>query len=127
MRYYLLVPLVVLLNGCAYIEANSRMQRLDELLWGYARAMTWSDLATAASATRPALTNADAFQDIKITAYEPASLKLEDKGKTARRLVQIRYVHTTRMVEHKLTVEEQWKYSDDSKLWVLESGFPQFR
>lgn len=131
MRHRSLVLFVVLLSGCAYIETNSRMQQFDDLQRGYARAMTWSNLDAAYSATRAAEKKAQAdgtaFQDIKITSYEVASQKVEESGKTIRRIAQIRYVHTERMIERKLTVEEEWKYSEDSKRWILESGFPQFR
>lgn len=131
MYHRLPVLFVVLLSGCAYLETNSRLQQLDDLQRGYARAITWSDLVSAYSATRAAQHSlrpeASAWQDIKVTAYEPASQKAGDDGKTIRRVVQIRYVHTTQMVEHKLTVEEEWKYSEDVKRWVLESGFPQFK
>lgn len=131
MRHRSLVLFAVLLSGCAYIETNSRMQQFDDLLRGYARAMTWSNLDAAYSATRAAEKRAQAdgtaFQDIKITSYEVASQKVEESGKTIRRIAQIRYVHTERMIERKLTVEEEWKYSEDSKRWILESGFPQFR
>lgn len=122
---------VTLLSGCAYLETNSRLQQLDDLQRGYARAITWSDLVSAYSATRTAQDSppqeAALWQDIKVTAYEPASQRAEDNGKTMRRIAQIRYVRTTQMVERKLTVEEEWKYSEDVKRWVLETGFPQFK
>lgn len=131
MRSRSLLLFVLLLNSCTYLETNSRLQQLDNLQRGYARAMTWSNLASAYSATRTAqaLFPAEAgdWQNIKVTAYEPASQKAGDDGKTIRRIVHIRYVHTTQMVERKLTVEEEWKYSEDVKGWVLESGFPQFK
>lgn len=131
MRPRSLVLFALLLSSCAYLETNSRLQQLEDLQRGYARAITWSDLLSAYSATREARTSpskeTNEWQDIKVTAYEPAGQKAENDGKTIRRLVQIRYVHTTRMVERKLTVEEEWKYSDDDKRWILESGFPQFR
>lgn len=132
MQARLLTTLFALLvSSCTYLETNSRLQQLDDLQRGYARAITWSNLLSAYSATRTAQTSpppdASEWQNIKVTAYEPVNQKLENDGKTIRRVVQIRYVHTTHMVEHKLTMEEEWKYSEDTKRWVLESGFPQFR
>lgn len=131
MRYRLFLLCTVLVSGCAYLETNSRMQQFDDLQRGYARAMTWSELDAAYSVTRAAQKRAQAdgstFKDIKVTSYEVASQKVEESGKTIRRIAQIRYAHIERMVEHKLTVEEEWRYSEDHKRWVLESGFPQFR
>lgn len=131
MRRHSLMLFVTLLSGCAYLETNSRLQQLDDLQRGYARAIAWSDLVSAYSATHSAQNSppmeAEMWQDIKVTAYEPASQRAEDNGKTMRRIAQIRYVRTTQMVERKLTVEEEWKYSEDVKRWVLETGFPQFK
>lgn len=131
MRYCLVALLTALLSACAYLETNSRLQQFDDLQRGYARAMTWSDLAAAYSATRAAENkvppNALSFQDIKITAYEPINQKVEDDGQTIRRTARIRFVFTSRMVEQQLLVQEEWKYSENHKRWILESGFPAFR
>ena len=52
---------------------------------------------------------------------------MEQNGKSIKRVARIRYVHTSRMAERSLTMEEEWKYSDEAKRWFLQSGFPQFR
>lgn len=131
MRYCLIALFSTFLSACAYLETNSRLQQFDDLQRGYARAMTWSDLAAAYTATRAAENkvpaNALTFQDIKITAYEPINQKLEDGGLTIRRTARIRFVFTSLMVEKQLTVQEEWKYSENHKRWILESGFPAFR
>lgn len=131
MRYCLMALLSIFLSACAYLETNSRLQQFDDLQRGYARAMTWSDLQAAYSATRAAENkvpvNALSFQDIKITAYEPINQKMEDDGKTIRRTARIRFVFTSVMAEKQLLVQEEWRYSEDHKRWILESGFPAFR
>lgn len=131
MRYCLIALLTVLMSACAYLETNSRLQQFDDLQRGYARAMTWSDLAVAYSATRAAENkvpaNALSFQDIKITAYEPINQKVEDDGQTIRRTARIRFVFTSRMAEQQLLAQEEWRYSENHKRWILESGFPAFR
>jgi hypothetical protein len=131
MRYRLLLLIPLLLTGCAYFSAQSRMQQFDDLARAYAKAMAWSNFETAYSATQSAAkappADAAVFQNIKVTSYDLAAQKVAPDSRTVRRVVQIRYVHTSHMVERSLTVEEEWKYSDESKRWVLESGFPQFR
>ena len=93
--------------------------------------MAWSNFEMAYSATQSAVkappADATAFQNIKITSYDLASQKAAPDSMTVKRVVQIRYVHTSRMVEHSLTVEEEWTYSDADKRWVLQSGFPLFK
>lgn len=131
MRSFLIALLSTVLSACAYLETNSRLQQFDDLQRGYARAMTWSDLQAAYSATRAAENkvpiNALSFQDIKITTYEPINQKVEDDGQTIRRTARIRFVFTSRMVEQQLLAQEEWRYSENHKRWILESGFPAFR
>jgi hypothetical protein len=52
---------------------------------------------------------------------------VEQDGKSVKRVARIRYVHTSRMVERSLTMEEEWQYSDEAGRWFLHSGFPQFK
>lgn len=131
MHYRLLLLIPFLLTGCAYFGAQSRLQQLDDLTRAYAKAVTWSNFEMAHSATPSAgkVPPADAavFQNIKVTSYDLASQVAAPDGMTVRRVAQIRYVHTSRMVEQSLTVEELWVYSDGEKRWVLQNGFPQFR
>ncbi len=131
MRHRFLLLGLVVLAGCAALESKSRMEQLDNLTRGYAKALTWSDFAVAYTATKAAqeapLPDAAALKDVKITAYEPAAPLVEQDGKSIKRVARIRYVHTSRMAERSLTMEEEWKYSDEAGRWFLYSGFPQFK
>jgi len=131
MRRRLLLLGMVVLAGCAALESKSRMEQLDNLTRGYAKALAWSDFEVAYTATKAAqqapLPDAAALKDIKITSYEPAAPLVEQDGKTVKRVARIRYVHTSRMTERSLTTEEEWKYSDEAERWFLLGGFPQFR
>src|SRR3970040_296902 len=116
MRHWLLLLFMVVLAGCAAMESRSRMEQLDSLLRGYAKALTWSDFEVAYTATQAAqvapLPDAALLKEIKITAYEPATPLVEQDGKTIRRVARIRYVHTSRMAERRLTKKERWKCSE---------------
>lgn len=131
MRHRLLLLGIFVLAGCAGLESKSRMDQLDTLTRRYAKALEWSDFAVAYTATKASqeapLSEAAAPKDIKVTAYEPAAPLVEQDGKLIKRVARIRYVHTSRMAERSLTVEEEWKYSDEAKRWYLQSGFPQFK
>jgi hypothetical protein len=131
MRHQLLLLGMVILAGCAALESKSRMEQFDQLTRGYSKALAWSEFEVAYTATRAALEtplpDADTLKHIKVTAYEPAMPLVEQDGKSVTRAVHIRYVHTSRMAERSLTVNEVWKYSDEAARWFLQSGFPQFK
>src|SRR4030065_1488261 len=128
MRHRPLLLCMVVLAACAAMESRSRMEQLDSLLRGYAKALTWSDFEVAYTATQAAqvapLPDAALLKEIKIAAYEPATPLVEQDGKTIRRVARIRYVHTSRMAERSLTTEEEWRYSDETGRWFLCRGFP---
>jgi hypothetical protein len=130
MRNILLLFGLVFLAGCAALESRSRLEQLDTLTRHYAKALEWLDFAVAYTATQAALEmslpDAAALKHIKITAYEPAVPLVEQDGKTIKRSVRIRYVHTSRMAERSMSLEEVWKYEDEAGRWFLQSGFPQF-
>src|SRR4030067_806303 len=92
MRHRLLLLFVVSLAGGAARESRSRMEQLDSLLRGYAKALTWSDFEVAYTATQAAqvapLPDAALLKEIKITAYEPATPLVEQDGKSMRRAAQ---------------------------------------
>jgi hypothetical protein len=131
LRHRLLILCMVLLAGCVSLGARARMEQFDRLTRGYAKALTWSNFDMAYSATKAAqetpLPDAAALKDIKITSYEPAAPLVEQSGKTIKRVARISYVHTSRMAERSLTMEEEWQYSDEAGRWFLQSGFPQFK
>jgi hypothetical protein len=131
MRHRFLLLGTIVLAGCAGMVTKSRMEQLDNLMRGYARALAWSDFEVAYTATKAAqqapLPGAAALKDIKITSYEPAAPLVEQDGKIVKRVARIRYVHTSRMAEHGLTTNEEWQYSDEAGRWFLLSGFPQFK
>jgi hypothetical protein len=131
MRHRFLLLGMIVLAGCAALESKSRLEQFDNLTRGYAKALTWSNFDVAYTATKAAqgtpLPDAAALKDIKITSYEPAAPLVEPNGKTIKRVARIRYVHTSRMTERSLTMEEEWQYSDEAGRWFLQSGFPQFK
>jgi hypothetical protein len=131
LRHRLLLLGMIVLAGCAGLESKSRLEQFDNLTRGYAKALTWSNFDVAYSATKAAqetpLPDAAALKDIKVTSYDPAAPLVEPNGKTIKRVARIRYVHTSRMTERSLTMEEEWQYSDEAGRWFLLSGFPQFK
>ena len=130
MRLQLIFIGMLVLAGCAALESKSRLEQFDNLARGYAKALAWSDFAVAYSATKAALEvplPAAALKDIKITSYEPVSPLVEQDGKIIKRAARIRYVHISRMAERSLTMEEEWRYSDEASRWFLYSGFPEFK
>jgi len=128
---WMLAISVIFLAGCASLSAEYRMSQLDDLTRAYGRAMQWSEFATAYSAMKNTTAtpppDPSLNKDIKVTSYEPQSMRAVEDGKVILRVVRIGYVHLVDMAEHSLTTNEEWAYSDSEKRWYLRTGFPVFK
>lgn len=133
MRRWILFIAIVFLSGCASIRAEQRMSKFDDLTRAYGNAIQWSEFGSAHTAMQKTATtqpfDALLYKDIKVTSYEPQGLRAADDAKTMsiRRTVRIGYVHLGNMVEHSLTTDEEWVYSETDERWYLRSGFPVFK
>lgn len=131
MRRWMLAISIMVLAGCTSLGAEYRMSQFDDLTRAYGRAIQWSEFVAAYSVLKNTAgtppPDASVYKDIKVTSYEPMSMRVAEDGKTIRRAVRIGYVHLVNMAERSLTADEEWAYSDTEKRWYLRSGFPAFK
>jgi hypothetical protein len=124
------VTLSAFLGGCG-MGMEAQLERFDTTARAYEHAIRWSDFSTAYSiaydmrtAPMPSL---GALKDIQITSYETKASSADDTATHMTQLVEIRYVHTSRMAERVLVDKQTWEYSEPEKRWYLRSPFPQFQ
>ncbi len=66
----------------------------------------------------------DRLRLFKVTSYTIRSTGLFDEGMTARQVVEIKMFNTHQAVERVIMDEQEWRYHEDSKRWLLHSGLP---
>lgn len=66
----------------------------------------------------------DRLRMFQVTAYTVRSMGMLDEGLTARQLVEIRLFNKARAVEQTVIDEQEWRYNEERKRWLLHSGLP---
>jgi hypothetical protein len=66
----------------------------------------------------------DRLRLFRVTAYTVRSTGIFDEGLTARQVVEIRLFNANQAVERTIIDEQEWRYHEDVKRWLLHSGLP---
>jgi hypothetical protein len=131
MRLSFLLAVLAMLTGCASMEKDSRQNYFDIVTRAYERALEWSDYEKGYSVVKEAeespKADLEALKAFKITSYKATVVRVSEEGAAVTRRAKISYVRLARMSEHSITVQEEWKYTKEGKLWHLVSGFPVLR
>ena len=130
MRTWIIGLTVALLAGCATFGEKSREMKFNDTARLYSKTIEWSGFDRLGNFVKFTAENPppdpQRFQDIKVTGYQPSHGVGTGEGKTVVRQVQIRYIHTSRMSERTLNLQEVWTYSEEDGRWFLQSGWPIF-
>ncbi len=126
----LIVALAALaLAGC---PSSQQEKSRGETLKQYETIVRWSQWDAAADFIAPEYLEEhpitrlemDRLRLFRVTAYEVRSTAVFDEGMTVRQSVEIRMFNTNRAVEKAIIDDQEWRYHEDLKRWLLHSGLP---
>lgn len=66
----------------------------------------------------------DRLRLFRVTAYTVRSTGIFDEGLTARQVVEIKLFNAHQAVERSIIDEQEWRWHEDVKRWLLHSGLP---
>ena len=66
----------------------------------------------------------DRLRLFRVTAYTIRSTGVYDEGMTARQVVEIKMFNANQAVERTIIDEQEWRYHENLKRWLLHSGLP---
>jgi hypothetical protein len=66
----------------------------------------------------------DRLRLFRVTAYTLRATTVEDEGMTVRQTVEIKMFNTAQAVERSVIDEQEWRYNEELKRWMLHSGLP---
>lgn len=121
---------LALLTACATVTRE--LDRLDDTMRLYERALRWQNYDAAISLHRNEQENMTAqrresLKRIRVTAYNEVYRKLENNGQSAEQMVEIKYYNDEYAVVRSLTLKNQWELDKQSQRWYLTNPFPAFR
>ena len=111
---------------------NPAEKALGEAFKQYETIVRWSQWDAAADFIAPEFLEEnpitrlqmDRLRLFRVTAYTVRSTGVYDEGMTARQTVEIRMFNTHQAVERTIIDQQEWRYHEDVKRWLLHSGLP---
>ena len=126
-KYALMVILFTSLYSCA---SMGELELLDASTRSYERAIRWGEFTRAKSFHK----NDSELQDLerrrlklyRVTGYNVINSETPDKNNSYA-LVEIKYYKNDSSIIKALSIRQHWKRDEGTKLWYLDSAFPDFR
>jgi len=66
----------------------------------------------------------DRLRLFRVTSYTLRSAGVFDEGLTSRQTVEIKMFNSQQAVERTVIDEQEWRYNEERKRWLLHSGLP---
>jgi GMP synthase PP-ATPase subunit len=124
--------LLVLAVAVAACTPNPAEKSRGETFKQYETIVRWSQWDAAADFIAPEYLaenpitrlEMDRLRLFRVTAYTVRSTGVYDDGMTARQTVEIRMFNTRQAVERTILDQQEWRYHENVKRWLLHSGLP---
>ena len=125
----LFVLAVLVLASCS---SNQVDKSRGEAFKQYETIIRWSQWDAAADFIAPeymeehpiSRLDMDRLRLFKVTSYTVRSAAVFDEGMTARQEVEIKLFNANQAVERTIINDQEWRYDEESKRWLLHSGLP---
>lgn len=125
----LIVLAMLVLASCS---SNQVSKSRGEALKQYETIIRWSQWDAAADFIAPeymlehpiSRLDMDRLRLFKVTAYTVRSTGVFDEGMTVRQMVEIKMFNANQAVERTILDEQEWRYNEENKRWLLHSGLP---
>jgi hypothetical protein len=124
--------LLVLAVAVAACSSNPAEKSRGEAFKQYETIIRWSQWDAAADFIAPEFLEENPITRLdmerlrlfRVTAYTVRSTGVYDEGMTARQTVEIRMFNKRQAVERAVIDQQEWRYHEDVKRWLLHSGLP---
>jgi len=125
----LLALAMLVLSSCS---SNQVSKSRGEALKQYETIIRWSQWDAAADFIAPeymlehpiSRLDMDRLRLFKVTTYTVRSTGVFDEGMTVRQMVEIKMFNANQAVERTILDDQEWRYDEESKRWLLHSGLP---
>ena len=125
----ILVLTVITLTGC---PSNQVDKSRGETFKQYETIIRWSQWDAALDFIAPqylaehpvSRLDMDRLRLFRVTTYTIRSTDIFDEGRTVRQVVEIKMFNANQAVERTIIDEQEWRYNEDAKRWLLHSGLP---
>lgn len=122
----------LIILAIAACSGNQVEESRSETFKQYETIVRWSQWDAAADFISPEYMaenpitrlDMDRLRLFRVTSYTIRSTGIFDEGMTARQVVEIRMFNKNQGVERTIIDEQEWRYNEQAKRWLLHSGLP---
>jgi hypothetical protein len=108
------------------------MQYFNETEAQYRAALLRSDLASAERMLDPERLgenrmDRDEMKLVQVTRYDVKETVVSKDKSAVSQIVEIEYYRNDRPVQKTAREQQEWRWDEKNRVWLLHSGFPQFQ
>lgn len=123
---HLLIVLAVALVTVGCVATLGKKQKLEDTLRVYEGAIRWGEYELANSFGAQPATDLAGLQNIKVTGYQVQYSNISEDAQEAKQTVLIQYYDTQTMRQETIIHNQQWRYDEDRKRWLVQPNLPGF-
>ena len=125
------VVYVMLVLGCASMQAGEKMSQFDETSRAYLRAIRWGEYEAAFSfkkltARNEELPDFENYRTVKVTDYKVKQTIISEDQSKIIQIVDFQYYRTKDVTVKNLIDRQKWEYDKEQEKWFLQSDLPAF-
>jgi hypothetical protein len=122
----------LLIAGCATFTEKNYQDQFDTTSRAYEKAILLGKYELADSfrkmhASEKQSSNFETLKKIKVTSYELLAVNVSKDKSLVNQKVEIKYYHVNYLIEKTIIDNQLWRYYPEEKVWLLESGLPDFQ
>ncbi len=132
LRFSFIFMFCITLCSCEAIANKHHTNKLDQALKNYEKALRWAEYRAAASFHvsrdgKPHVIDVEGANDFNVTGINVLEKTVNPEINEAVILAEINYYNKERGTLRRIRQEQHWWRSEESKVWLIESKFPEFK
>lgn len=132
LRNCLIMFVLLAITGCAGANLRNQVDKLNNTLTQYGVALRWAHYSQAISYHvnqdgEQALVDRNYLERFNVTSFRPIDPIVNEDGTEATIPIEIDYYDKEYGTLRNIKETQYWWFDEESKRWLIESGFPAFK
>ena len=115
---------------CGTFSERARLESFSEISTAYQKALQRADYKTAYRYLDPATVGKEVdlkrYKNIKVVEYETSNIRVSEDHTEINLDVEISYHYLNDPILKTITDKQFWKYKEEEKGWMIQTGLPDF-
>lgn len=122
--------IVFLMLGCSAFSGKDRMKAFGTVSKAYENTLRASRFETARQFLVPEVVvdkDINHYKNVKVYEYEVKEFNLSDGTSEIHQTAEIIYYKMDSYILKTIRDRQLWKYNETDKVWLLQTGLPEFK